>query len=83
MNTLHYVRCKAQYDHVTQANIPVWACVSLWSIQPEGRRIRTEMSRCTHYYDVRQARRWAKKYNVECPETIGTQNPLEPKINSK
>lgn len=66
----HYIRCRGQYDHATGTDVPVWHCVSVWDVQPEGCRIRTEMHRVTYYRDVKQARRWAKKYKTDCPETM-------------
>jgi hypothetical protein len=58
----HYVACKERHDGLTE-----WSCVSYWSVVHGDSRLQSEHSRVTCYTDVRQARRWAKRYGVECP----------------
>jgi hypothetical protein len=58
----HWIRCKRNYKGDVY-----WTCCSSWDLKSRHSRLRTEVMRHTTYGDVRQARRWAKKYRVDLP----------------
>lgn len=62
----HYITLRHRYVHETQSYRPEWSCVSTWDM-PDGPRLRREMYRVTYYSNVKDAQRWARKYDVECP----------------
>jgi hypothetical protein len=65
----HYIRCKPWFDHATGVDVPEWHCISSWDTDGPG-RLRTEHSRVTYYRTLTEARRWARKYKVDCPEVM-------------
>lgn len=61
-SSTYWIRCRLNYRGERE-----WSCVSEWSVNYGNSRLRSDHRRATYYTDEKQAKRWARKYGVECP----------------